>query len=99
MIKISVREYKAKLSHYLDLLEAGEQIEVRGLIIGRQSVVTGVVTPVVTEALERSHSVVTEQATVVTSTKRSHAQKEKELYNDDGELMCKQCKGYRAMKR
>ena len=33
MIKVSVREFKAKLSYYLTLLESGESIEVRGMVL------------------------------------------------------------------
>jgi len=33
--KVKVTDFRAKLSHYLELLKSGEKIEVRGIILGK----------------------------------------------------------------
>jgi len=53
MIKVGVREFKAKLSYYLTLLEEGDKIEVRGMVLcvttGEVAEEKDVTTPVTTK--------------------------------------------------
>jgi hypothetical protein len=85
MLKISVREFRSHLKEYLNRLRE-EPLQVGGLAIQACTQERVHISPVYT---------VEEAKACTQSNKRVHTQKD--LYNDDGELMCKKCKQYRAM--